>query len=295
MIAGERGTAAAHDGFLLAVTRHRAESPWATMVVANAMGVPQAFYAPLAGWLAAHGISVLTFDYRGTFASRRGSLRGFGCDVMTWALQDLDAMLLEAGRWGPRTPEGGGPLFFLGHSLGGQLLGVLPHNHLVSAAVTVTAGSGWYRYNDRMPLQVRIFWFAAIPSLTPVFGYFPGRALRMVGDLPAGVARQWRRWATHPEYIHSHSPAVAESFARLRAPLVGYSFEDDPIITKVAIDDLHRRYANAAVERRHVHPRDAGRDAISHFGFFSPASRDTLWPECLAWLRARRDGPEDRT
>ena len=281
MIQGLRGSAAAHDGHMLAVTWFRAERSWASLVLANAMGVRQEFYAPLAGWLATQGIEVLTFDYRGTFASRRGKLRGFDCDLMTWALQDLDAMLLEAGR------RGAGPIFYLGHSLGGQLLGILPHNHLVSAAITVTAGSGWYRHNDRMPLQVRMFWFGAIPLLTPLFGYFPGRAIRMVGDLPRGVASQWRRWALHPDYIHSHSPDVADAFARFRAPLLGYSFEDDPIITRVAIDELHRRYSHASVDRRHLRPQELQRDGVGHFGFFSERSRATLWTEALDWLRAR--------
>jgi predicted alpha/beta hydrolase len=136
-----------------------------------------------------------------------------------------------------------------------------------------------------MPLQVRLFWFAAIPSLTPLFGYFPGRALRMVGDLPAGVARQWRRWALHPEYIHSESAEVAASFARVRAPVVGYSFEDDPIITRPAIDDLHGRYTQADVQRHHVHPRDVGRRHVGHFGFFAEASRDPLWRATLRKLQ----------
>ena len=278
MTGGSRGTASAHDGFPLAVTHYAAPRPWATLVFANAMGVRQEFYAPLARFLAGEGIEVHTFDYRGTFASRREKLAGFACDLMTWATQDLDAMVARAA-------ASGLPVFYLGHSLGGQLLGVLPSNASVRAAITVTAGSGWYRYNDRMPLQVRLFWFAAIPSLTPLFGYFPGRALRMVGDLPAGVARQWRRWALHPDYIHSESPALAASFARVRAPIAGYSFEDDAIITRVAIDDLHRRYTQAAVERHHLHPRDLGRSRVGHFGFFAEASRDTLWRGMLLELR----------
>ena len=297
-----RGVVLAHDGYRLAVTRFAAREPRAAMVVASAMGVRQEFYAPIARFFAGHGIEVLTFDYRGTFASRQGPLRGFHADVMTWAMQDLDAVLLEATRWGPRLRgddskggddkgrprEGGGPIYFLGHSLGGQLLGVLPHNGLVEAAITVTAGSGWYRFNDRMPLQVRLFWFGAIPLLTPLFGHFPGRALRMVGDLPAGVALQWRRWALHPDYIHSAGAHVAESFARVRAPVAGWSFEDDPIVTRPAIDDLHRRYVNAAVQRHHVEPREVGRKAIGHFGFFAESSRDTLWSGALEALSVRQ-------
>jgi len=52
-----------------------------------------------------------------------------------------------------------------------------------------------------MPLQVRLFWFVFVPILTPLLGYFPGKRLRMVGDLPAGVAWQWRRWCTHRDYL----------------------------------------------------------------------------------------------
>jgi predicted alpha/beta hydrolase len=174
----------------IAARRFPAEGEaWATLVVAGAMGVRQDFYAPIARYFAAHGIHALTFDYPGMGASRRGSLREVDADVSAWAERDLNGMLHEA-----QSMAAGLPLLYLGHSLGGQVLGVLPDAGRVRAALTVTAGSGYYKLNDRMPLRVRILWFAAIPALTPLFGYFPGRSLRIVGDLPRGVAWQWRRW-----------------------------------------------------------------------------------------------------
>jgi predicted alpha/beta hydrolase len=246
------------------------------MVIAGAMGVRQDFYEPLAKYFAANGVHALTFDYRGMGFSRMGRLRVVDVDVSGWAHGDLNSMLAEAQAMAP-----GLPLLLLGHSLGGQLLGVLPDNGRVKAAVTVTAGSGYYRFNDRMPLQVRIFWFVAIPLLTPLFGYFPGKPLRMVGDLPRNVAWQWRRWCLHPEYLLAEGCGYREAFARVRAPILSYSFEDDPIITAPAIDSLHGFYRNARVERRHVRP--AAR--TGHFGFFAEASRDSLWREALDWLR----------
>jgi predicted alpha/beta hydrolase len=179
------------------------------------------------------------------------------------------------------------PLLYLGHSLGGQLLGILPDAERVRAALTVTAGSGYYRMNDRMPLRVRIFWLVAIPALTPLFGYFPGKALRMVGDLPRGVAYQWRRWCLHPEYLFAEGDRYREAYRRVRIPIRGYSFEDDSLITKSAVDQLHAFYGAARVERRHVHPKDVGEPRIAHFGYFAERSRDTLWRESLDWLRAR--------
>ena len=278
-----RDTAKAADGHELAVTRFPAEGKaWATLLLAGAMGVRQDFYEPLARFLAESGIHVLTFDYRGMGASRDGSLRGFRADVTTWAQSDLDAMLREARAMGP-----GLPAFALGHSLGGQLFGSVPEGARLDAFVTVTAGTGWYRHNDRMAWQVRFFWFVAIPLLTPLFGYFPGKRLRMVGDLPAGVARQWRRWALHPEYLLGEGEAMRGRFDAVRAPVLGYSFEDDAIITKPAVDQLHGFYRNARVERRHLAPADAGRRRIGHFGYFQPESRDNLWRDTLAWLKER--------
>lgn len=76
-------------------------------------------------------------------------------------------------------------------------------------------------------------------------------------------------------------------FEALRVPLLGWSFEDDAIITRPAIEDLHRFYRHAPVERRHVAPKDLGRPRIGHFGYFLPESGGDLWPETIAWLRAR--------
>ncbi len=278
-----RDTARAADGHELAVTRFPAEGEaWATLLVAGAMGVRQDFYEPLARYFAENGVHALTFDYRGMGASRDGSLRGFRADVTTWAESDLDAMLRESRAMGP-----GLPAFALGHSLGGQLFGAVPEGARLDAIVTVTAGSGWYRHNDRMPLQVRFFWFVAVPLLTPLFGYFPGKRLRMVGDLPAGVAWQWRRWGTHPDYLLSEGEPMRRRFDAVAAPVLGFSFEDDPVITKPAIAELHGFYRNAAVERRHLAPAEAGRRRIGHFGYFAPESRDNLWRDTLGWLRAK--------
>jgi predicted alpha/beta hydrolase len=255
---------------------------WATLVVAGAMGVRQDFYEPLARYLAANGIHALTFDYRGMGYSRSGSLRGFETDVSTWAERDLNGMLFEAQAMAPRLP-----LFYVGHSLGGQLLGVLPDAGRVKAALTVTAGSGYYRMNERMPLRVRVLWFAAIPALTPLFGYFPGKSLRIVGDLPRGVAWQWRRWCLHPEYLLAEGDRYRDAFRRVTMPIRGYSFEDDPMIQRRAIDHLHSFYSAAQVERRHLQPAEVGARSVGHFGFFSERSRETLWRESLDWLRAR--------
>jgi len=276
-----RDSARAADGFELAVTRLPAEGmAWGTVLLAGAMGVRQDFYEPFARHLATQGLHVLTFDWRGTGFSGPENLSGFEADIVTWAEQDLEAMLREA-----RAPAPDLPAFAIGHSLGGQLFGAAAESARLAGIVTVTCGTAWYPHNDRMPLRVRFFWFVALPLLTSLFGYFPGKRLRMVGDLPGGVARQWRRWAMTPDYILAEGPAMRERYAALALPLLGWSFDDDTVITKPAVDDLHAFYAGARVERRHVRHEEAGR-AVGHFGYFKRGSARDFWPATVDWLRA---------
>ncbi len=243
------------------------------------MGVRREFYAHFAQYLADNGFHVLTFDYRGMGESRHGSLRGFDCDVTTWIEQDLASMLVEA-----RKPAPDLPLLYVGHSLGGQVLGVTPGRENVRAAVTVNSGSGYYRLNDRMGFRVRLLWFFLFPVLTPLFGYFPGKRLRMVGDLPKGVAFQWRCWCLHPEYLLAEGEEWRRKMAQFASPILRYSFSDDELITERATDSLHSFYKGARIERRHLAPGDIGEKRVGHFGFFNPRNRDKLWAATLEWL-----------
>lgn len=280
---GERSLLRAADGHEIAVTHFPASGvPWGSVVIAGAMGARQDFYAPLATHLAESGLQCFTFDYRGTGFSLRGSMRGVDATITDWAAKDYDAALGLA-----RTKAPDSPLFVVGHSLGGQVLAMASNAPQVRAMLSVTAGSGWYRFNDRMPLRVRFFWFVAIPLLTPLFGFFPGRKLGMVGDLPAGVARQWRSWCTHPGYLLAEGEGVRAAMASLALPIRCYSFEDDDIISRKAVDELQTYYCSAAVDRLHVAPVEVGAMRLGHFGFFSNRSRDTLWKDSLEWLRSK--------
>lgn len=272
-------TVITEDGHRLAVSRFAPRGVCrANVLIAGAMGVRQDYYAPFAESLAAQGFAVTTFDYRGMGYSRSGSLRGFDTDIVTWAEQDVDAMIVAA-----RVHEA--PLHLVSHSLGGQILGLVPRRNEVDAMFTVASGTGYYKHNKAMPLQVRFLWYVAMPLYTRIFGYFPGKKLRKVGDLPRGVALQWARWCRHPEYIVDDAGLpMHDGHANIRIPIYGLSFEDDEYIPKVAIDQLHGFYRAANVERRHVEPKEVGARRIGHFGFFKPQYRDSLWPLAAEWL-----------
>lgn len=255
----------------------------ASVVIGGAMGVPQAFYAPYAQWLATQGYRVFTFDYRGHGESLPNTpghtLRGFRADLFDWA-RDYEAVVALACDTVPQRP-----LYLIGHSLGAQLPGLFERPERVAGLLSIAAGSGYWRDNAA-PLRrhVLLFWHVVVPLATGVCGYFPGRRLRMVGDLPAGVIRQWRRWCLHPRYSAAEGAEVLARYARVRFPVLAWSFSDDEMMTLRGTQNLVKLYANAQRRVESLGPADAGMRRIGHFGMFREPFRNTLWRRTIAGL-----------
>ena len=251
----------------------KGEAKGAVLIV-PAMGCGQDYYRSFASWLALQGFTVATFDYRGTGLSRRGALRGFKADIFDWARLDCAAMI-EA------LPQR--PLYWIGHSLGGQILPLVPNHALIRKAVTVATGSGYWRENSpQIRLMAWWLWFVAAPIAISLWGYFPGKTLRKVGDLPKGVMEQWRRWCLNPEYaVGAEGAKIREQYASVRTPIVSLSFSDDEMMSLRNTESIHGFYSGAPRTMKRLAPQDIGAKRIGHFGFFRPAYEGSLWRQHL--------------
>jgi predicted alpha/beta hydrolase len=262
--------------------------PRGAALVVAAMGVRQDFYGPLAAWLAGQGWLALTFDCRGIGASRREPLAALEIDVIGWAERDCGAAL----EW-LAARAGGAPLAWIGHSLGGQILPFAPGHERLARAITVASGSGYWRgHAPGLRWRAWLLWYLAAPLALGAAGYFPGRRLRMVGDLPRGVMAQWRRWCLHPEYaVGVEGEPARRRYAAVRTPLVSLSFTDDEYISARNTEALHACYTGAPRTDRRISPAEAGVPRIGHFGFFRAATGARLWPRyLLPELPAAGDG-----
>lgn len=270
----------ARDGYPLAVDLHvPAGRPVAAAVLAPAMAVHRGFYRAFAGHLADAGMVVAVPDYRGIGDSAPPRLRGFEATLEDWARLDLASVLdLVADRY-PDLPRR-----WVGHSVGGQLFGLLDDVRGVDRALFVGSQSGYWRHWTGAPrAAIHGLWHVIIPALVPTFGYLPMRAFRQGLDVPAGVARQWAAWGRHPQYIRT-SARPTSAFDTYTGKVRLYAFTDDgyaPPATVLALGDL---YARADVSRQVLSPRDLGAGAVGHFSAFKATFRDRLWGELHAWL-----------
>lgn len=250
----------------------------ANVVLGGAMGVRQEYYAAFAQWLSSQGFRVTTFDYRGTGDSlpdtASGGLRGFKADLLDWA-RDYDAVVGNAKAALPAAP-----LYLLGHSLGAQLPGFLKNQSMIDGMVSIAAGSGYWRDNaPQLKRMVLYFWYFLVPLATRLCGYFPGRSLKKVGDVPAGVMLQWRQWCLHPQYsVGVEGEAARLNYARVAFPVRALSITDDEMMTWRGTQNLINLYANAPRSFEQIAPGDVQARRIGHFGFFRSQFSASLWP-----------------
>jgi predicted alpha/beta hydrolase len=270
----------ARDGHKLAAYRFDSDGPAkGNVVIAAAMAVPQSFYAPFARHLATRGYTAWTFDYRGIGESLTGSLRGVKADLSDWLIKDYDALLHEISENSPL------PLFVVGHSFGGQVAPLLPSRERLSGLVNIAVGSGSTRHiTPRIRRSAPLMWHVLAPVLCPMFGYFPGARLGVIGNLPTGAMFQWRRWCLTPDYLLTGEPGAREAYASADYPVLALTFADDEMLLEDGSRLIHGAYRKRPVDYRLLEPAQHNLPRIGHFGFFKPAGEATLWPLVTNWL-----------
>ena len=282
----------ATDGYLLGATLYLPRGARRQAILINsATAVPRKVYKGFACYLARRGSAVLTYDYRGIGDSRQRSpvdlkqprsLVGFEASMSDWAARDVTA----AVAW-MRERYKTLPLNYIGHSFGGQALGLLANNSEVSRALFIAAQAGYWKLMAA-PERYRVYAmlkFVGKP-LTRVMGYTP--AWTGLGhDLPKGVFIEWVHWVMSERYMFSDANLKGvENFTNYKGALRALCISDDPWATRPAVELLCSGFTSITPEVLTVTPAEAGAAKIGHFGFFKPEHRDTLWRGAAEWIEA---------
>ncbi len=261
------------------------------VLINSATAVPRKIYRGFAGYLAGRGCAVLTYDYRGIGDSRQKSpagynqpkpLAGFKASMTDWAALDVTA----AVAW-MRERYKNLPLNYIGHSFGGQALGLLANNGEVSRALLIAAQAGYWKLMAS-PERYRVYAmlnFVGTP-LTRLLGYAPGWS-GLGEDLPKGVFEEWVSWVMSKRYLFD-DPKLGglKNFQQFNGAIRALCFSDDPWATRPAVELLCSGFLSAKPEILTITPADIGATKIGHFGFFRPEHRDTLWRGAAEWIEA---------
>jgi predicted alpha/beta hydrolase len=222
------------DGCALAATVFQPEEgarDW--VIVSGAFAVAARFYARYATALSEAGFGAVTYDYRGIGASRPASLRGFPATITDWAVLDMAGVTTWVqATHAPRR------LFLVGHSLGGILPGLMDCPDLVDAMVTVASENVYWRYRQGRTRALYLSRGWLTPPLVGMIGYVQWSRFARAEDLPAGAARQMAAAIRTPGGFLDDATLPTQRYGTFRAPVLGYSIDDDPEATRDSVDAM---------------------------------------------------------
>ncbi|WP_435949713.1 alpha/beta hydrolase family protein [Psychrobacter sp. DM8] len=257
----------------------------AAVMMAPATGIKRQFYHNFASYLAENGFGVITFDNEGIGESLAGSLAKCDASLISWGRHDMPAVLDALQDEFPDAA-----FHLIGHSAGGQLIGLMPNYEAISSVFNVACSSGQIKNMD-MPYKLKAMGFmdAFIPLSNLVLGYTPADKIGMGQPLPRGVARQWREWCNGAGYIKTALDKTIHNhfYNKIAMPALWLGFSDDEIANSENIDDMIRVFPNMPVEKHYLNPKDLGVSHIGHMRYFSGkthAKAPQLWQMAVDWL-----------
>lgn len=251
------------------------------VVIAGATGVIASYYHRYASFLAENGFTAITFDYRGMGQSRGVSIRKLQASWYDWGLKDIDAVL------GWAVSNVSQDLHVVGHSFGGFGVGLAEHGRQVKRLLTVGAQHAhWRDYRPGHRLHFWWRWHILMPAITLGHGYFPGKRLGWLEDLPRGVALNWAR---SPKDFSSGAGAMRTTVqthqSSFTAATLAVTAADDPYASETAIARGLNYYPNSPAMVVRLKPQDLNSTEIGHFALFHSRFRTTFWTGTLQWLR----------
>ncbi len=260
-----------------------------TLIVNPAIGVKRKLYHAFAASMAAQGLTVVLYNYRGMED---------GMDVLA------DDALQNAESWGRldqsaiigwvRTSLKPEKVWVLGHSIGGQLLGFAHNIDHIDGLILVAAQKGDKRL---WPLsgymKLYLLWHVLVPWMSkgPRFN----AAKLGLGNYPwpSAAAKQWASWGQQKDYLFNQKFGFdLNPWHHFAKPLLCFGFTDDDMAPEAAIDGLLEEYGKSLtvnddqrhIEKRIIDPQNLGLESIGHFGFFKPEAK-SLWQDTVKWIR----------
>ncbi len=271
------------DNYVITAHRFDTTDPKGLVfVVAGGVGLPQRFFFNFAKWLAQQGGVAYTFDYRGIALSRPPNLRGMKASYHDWTTKDFTALTEYVKKQHPDDR-----LLLVGHSFGGNSLGMATAYKHYEKFLMVGSQYGYYKYFPfRMQLLINFGFRFMAPVLTSIMGYFPSRWIGLGEPLPSRIALDWAIVLLNRESLLALADHNGENhYEKITQPILAISIDDDNFAPRKSVDVLGQKvFINAALQRMHIVPREYGLKQIGHNDFFRKKHEEHLWPIVTDWF-----------
>ncbi|MEX0300735.1 MAG: alpha/beta fold hydrolase [Kordiimonas sp.] len=233
----------------------------AVFLMLPALGVKAKFYGHVAKGLADHGVATVLFEQRGHGESDCKPSKNIKVGYQHY----LDIDLPLAMDWTKKRFQGV-PFFVGGHSLGAHMSNYIAaaRGHEIAGLVHLACVFPYYGFYPRKEAVLLNILCAAIPPLTYMLGYYPGKMFGFGGKEHRQVMLDWREWALTGNYDFGDIKDVEDRMAAYRGKLLSISFEDDHLASEKALRKPNAVMSSSEVKHVHLTRKEQG-DYIGHF------------------------------
>ncbi|MEO0404231.1 MAG: alpha/beta hydrolase, partial [Bacteroidota bacterium] len=212
-----------------------------------------------------------------------GSINNGNPSLTNWGKLDLAAAFACLQKEYPN-----GQYHLVGHSAGGQLVGLMDNCHKLSSMFNFASSSGSLHY-AKYPFRLKSAFYLKmfIPWSNMFFGQVNSQWVGMGEPLPKQVGKQWGKWCSGKGYVDVdlNSEIKEHHYDDLKLPTKWMYATDDDIANADTVKDMIRVYSKIESEVVALSPQELGFHDIGHMKFFS-SRRKSLWPMALEWLKA---------
>jgi predicted alpha/beta hydrolase len=251
------------------------------ILIGPATGIKRQFYANFAIHLAEQGYGVLTFDNRGIGGSLTGEVNLSQASLQCWGEKDMPAAFDFLMTSFPTVRY-----HLVGHSAGGQLIGLMDNAKRISSVFNVACSSGCIK-NMTFPFTVTAHFFMnlVIPMSNLFFGHAKAQWFGMGEPLPKRAARQWQKWCNGQGYVKTAFGKTVHQhlYNELDMPAMWVNALDDHIANDANVADMIAVFPKMQAQTLTLNKEDYALNEIGHMKFFSRKSQ-VLWKNTTDWL-----------
>lgn len=276
----------AADGIPLNGVVIEAATPKAVVLINPGTATKTFFYRPFAEYLAEHGYHVILWNYRGFCISRTQDLAHSDIEYTHIGERDIPAAIAKAKTLYPDLP-----LLCVGHSTGGQQIGLAENCNELAGLVAVAVSTGYYGGMPRgYRMQAKLFFKVIAPVSTAMFGYVKAKKLNLMEDLPPKLAKEWGQWCAKPDFMFDETfkqqkPQIA-AYRTFEFPVQVINADDDEISSEFNTQRLWQHMKSTQpIGFTTYKAADTPKKALGHFGYFRRANQ-TIWADILGHLDA---------
>lgn len=255
------------DYFPISVKIFEPEIPNRKLLVINsATGVRQQVYFSFAKYLAEHGFTVITYDYRGIGESKPRKMKGFEASMRIWGTKDFKTITGFIKENYPDYTK-----FCLGHSVGALILGMNEDSVIFKKFIFVATQDAYIGHLSwRVAVTAALGFGIAVPVTVILKGYFPAHRFGLGESLPKGSAYDWRTLILNKKSTSRLYEKIEKDHSKdLNQEAFIIHAEDDSWVTMKGMESLmNNSYPNMKKNYREIKVSESPKKQVGHINFF---------------------------